>query len=525
MALSRLLEQERHPVFFRGNRWTSNDALRLEGGAAFVERASGQHPAEPLHAANAHAAEASAPPASSSSAEREFLLRQHPPSPPASGADLPAPPEASLPKALSDVQGTPPLLLEAHSSAATATAAVAAAAAAAASAEEPSGSFLQVLSSADACASSAGSMGLRVRQLLSWGALGLLAVKMVIRRDRSRRPKRVLLLDFLSTVAAWQLLELWPPYELPAPTVARASEGSLADSCDIYAAALLIEELLWLFTLKVLMRQAEKHFGYRQGEYLLESTDWVEQDTEAPGGASLAACRRRMPLAWKRSASKRLLLRWGIDWCQYFQQLVVLLICVAAAQLVTLLLLLLLAAPLAPIVAAPLWLLHRDNASLRRFIVALACPMCTDLVQFCSLDALIRRRPPPLAPVEDSDTIGLNTGAKKAPRFSRETICKHPPASPAPTQFRRRCKAVRQSVRMEAIPVRKRAPPRFQGNRADCTGTVKALLIRCQVIELECVPLANKLRTSWKHRNGTRAESVLITGKCLPGVWPVQVVS
>ncbi|CDJ41969.1 hypothetical protein, conserved [Eimeria tenella] len=398
-------------VFFRGSRWdsTRGEVPSSSDSSSSRSRVRFSRVSQPAYDAwdvggGTTAAAAAGPQQQQQQQHGEFLVGGGPSGSSAGshsavvGAHIELPAAAS-PSSAGSVSGA----AAAATGAGAATAATAAAAAAAADAA-PGESFLQVLSSADACALSSGSTGLRVRKLLSWGALGLLAAKLLLRPDRSLRPRKVLLLDFVSTLAAGQLLELLPPFELRVPPEQQQQQqqGAFADTCDQYAAALLIEELLWLFTLKFLLRQAESLFGYRQGEYLAEEAGFWE-DSEAcqlqvvgpssspPDSLQVAGPRRRAAALW------------GVHWGKYLQQLLVLLACVAAAQLVTLLLLTLLAAPLAPLVALPLWLLHRDNAALRRFMVAFAWPMCTDLVQFCSIDALIRRRPPPTPPKTTHD--------------------------------------------------------------------------------------------------------------------------
>lgn len=385
--------QAGEPVFFRGGRWRSAGVSVLPSSSSFpIRRSRVRFSASDLQSSIGwNGGGDSTITAAATQQQPSFLSRQA---------------EASFP-ALSD---------EAFGEGAEPAAAAGAAAAASfpdgasAAAAVAGGSFLEVLSSADACASSEGSMGLRVREMLGWAALGVLALKLLLRPDKACRPKRVLLLDFIKTVAAWQLLQLWPPYELPQPTTsatARAQDGgAVEDSCDVYAAAQLIEAVIWLFVLKLLLRQAETMLGYEQGEYLMNcqcraSGAYGQLNVTTPESCITEECGCSR-LETDQGGKRSLAIQWGIDWGRYMKQLAVLMICVAAAQFVTLFLLLLLAASLAPIVAAPLWLLHRGSATLRRFIVAFACPICTDLLQFCSLDALIRRRPPPESCNEDS---------------------------------------------------------------------------------------------------------------------------
>ncbi|CDJ62901.1 hypothetical protein, conserved [Eimeria necatrix] len=426
MALLSPFGSERpRTVFFRGSRWdsargevpSSSDSSSSSSSSSSRSRVRFSRASQPAYEAWDVGGGTTAAAAAAGLQQQQQQQQQHGeflvaggPSGSLAGSDSPVVgahielPAAASPAFAGSVSGA----AAAATGASAATAATAAAAAAAAAEAAPGESFLQVFSSADACALSSGSTGLRVRKLLSWGALGLLAAKLLLRPDSSLRPRKVLLLDFVSTLAAGQLLELLPPFELRLPPEQQQQQqqqqGAFADTCDQYAAALLIEELLWLFTLKFLLRQAESLFGYRQGEYLEEETGFWE-DSEAcqlqvvsrssSSSSSSSSAAAPLQVAGPRRRAAAL---WGVHWGKYLQQLLVLLACVAAAQLATLLLLTLLAAPLAPLVALPLWLLHRDNAALRRFMVAFAWPMCTDLVQFCSIDALIRRRPPPGPP-------------------------------------------------------------------------------------------------------------------------------
>ncbi|KAL8431265.1 hypothetical protein ACSSS7_005350 [Eimeria intestinalis] len=418
-------------VFIRGLRLdhSSSDSFKpptsdLRSGARFsAPITTSHHSSSNISSSSSPAAAAAAAEQQQQHQQQESLLRIQ---------DAAQPP-------LLPFEGPPPAA--ASTAAASAAAAVGAAAAgsaaglaAAAAAADPGGppmmggwvegfSFLEVLVSNEAaCSLPYEGASLRFRTLLSLIALVLLAIKMLLSRDRNSRPRKLLLLDFCKTASACTLLLLLPPSEgalvAPQPTT-----GSDPHACETYAAVQLIQAVLWLTLLKLLLLKAENLLGCRQGGYLLCSgssrsrsssssrrsryccccfrTDLNESPPaaaaagEGGGEGKAEAAADRFHLVQQKVLEVR---RWllsppEVSWVRYGQELVALLLCVAAAQAATALLLLVLVGRLSPLLRLPLSLLLSDSANLRRLFVGFACPLFTDLLQSCSLDKLIRTQP------------------------------------------------------------------------------------------------------------------------------------
>ncbi|KAL8450069.1 hypothetical protein Emag_003416 [Eimeria magna] len=271
-------------------------------------------------------------------------------------------------------------------------------------------SFLEMLSSEEACSLPSEGASLRFRAMLSLLALGLLALKMLLLEDRASRPRKLLLLDFLKTAAACILLQLLPPSE---GAIVRDTRGSDPDACETYAAVQLIQALMWLTILQLLLRKTEDLLGCGQGGYLRCSSSSsssstcccccsrIDSDEAAAAAGTIAAkaagaanCFQLLQQGFLK-AKGLLASPPEINWLKYKQEVIALLLCVAAAQAATALLLLLLVSRLAPLLNLVLSLLHGDNATLRRLLVGFACPLFTNLLQSCSLDKLIRTHPKP----------------------------------------------------------------------------------------------------------------------------------
>ncbi|KAL8452658.1 hypothetical protein Emed_001222 [Eimeria media] len=322
---------------------------------------------------------------------------------------------------------------DASAPAATAAAAAAGAAAVAADAGVPGASslvvgggfsFLEVLNSEEVCSLPSEGVSLQFRALLSVVALLLLALKMLLLKDRASRPKKLLLLDFLKTAAACTLLQLLPPSE---GALVGDSKGSDPNACETYAAVQLIQALLWLTILELLLRKMEHLLGCRQGGYLRcssssrcccccssrtdsDETAAAATATAAPKAAG-AAKRGQLLQQGVRRVKRFLASPPEVSWVKYGQELVALLLCVAAAQAATALLLLLLVSRLSPLFKLVLSLLHGDNVTLRRLIVGFFCPLFTDLLQSCSLDKLIRTQPKPCCQRSSSSSSSSSSGS------------------------------------------------------------------------------------------------------------------
>ncbi|KAL8270532.1 hypothetical protein Esti_005503 [Eimeria stiedai] len=262
------------------------------------------------------------------------------------------------------------------------------------------GSFssLKVWSCEEACSLSSEEVGVHFRTLLSLMALVLLALKMLLLRDRASRPQKLLLLDFLKTAAACTLLQLLPTSE---GALVGGGRGTYPDACETYAAVQLVQAVLWLTLLKLLLRETETLLGCRQGGYVRCSSSsrccccCSQTDGDAAAAAAAGAATGGKVLQREVFEVRCLLASPPkVYWLNYGQELVALLLCVAAAQAATALLLLLVSR-LSPLLKLPLSLLHGDNARLRRLLVSFVCPLFTDLFQSCSLDKLIRTQPKP----------------------------------------------------------------------------------------------------------------------------------